>query len=230
MFTVIFLGALGILIMLSRQLLFKKIGNAAGLAFKTFASLCFCFAGVFAALEHGIDMRVALILAAFLMALTGDILLALPPYLKEDYVKFISGIGGAAFVFGHILYIVAFAVSAEFMFYLLPAVLLIPTVFAVLIKTGKLKPEKKAALPIICYGLILGAMATTTLNLVLKTTVSGYTAFAAALLFVLSDTALFFFNFGSDKIKSLHGKLFTYFVMVPYFAAQALFAVTILYL
>jgi uncharacterized membrane protein YhhN len=226
MIAVIVCGALGVSAVLIRQLFFKG-GKLTGFACKVLASFLFCIAGIFAVLERGIDPRSALMLAAFVSAFAGDILLALSGFADEKSNAFFSAIGGAAFLGGHIMYIIVFFGAAKFNPYLIPIFFILPTAYAFLIRTKRVNPGKNV-LPVWLYSVVLGAMLTSVINLAAARNRAGILAVIAGALFVFSDTALFFFNFGSEKIRMLHGKLFIFLVHIPYFAAQFLFASTII--
>jgi uncharacterized membrane protein YhhN len=207
----------------------KKGGLKAGFALKTAAAFLFCAAGIFAVLERGINESSALILAAFLLCFAGDVLLALGGLAKEEYLKFFSVLGGSAFLFGHALYATAFLSLEPLKLYLIPLFAATPLALgAVAAKKGG---EAKRNLPLLLvYGAALGAALTSTLNLALAGRTAGYIALTAAVLFALSDGALLAFNFGSEKIRAKSDKLRVYFVMLPYFSAQFLFALSILYI
>jgi uncharacterized membrane protein YhhN len=226
MIAVIVCGVFGVSAVLVRRLFFKN-GRLAGFGCKVLASFLFCVAGIFAVLERGIDLFSALMLVAFVLAFAGDILLALAGFADEKSVAFFSMVGGAAFLGGHIMYIAAFFGTTKFHPYLIPIFFVLPILCAFLIKTKRINPGKNT-LPVLLYSAVLGAMLTSVINLAASGNDAGILAVIAGALFVFSDTALFFFNFGNEKIRGLHGKLFIFLVHIPYFAAQFLFAATIL--
>jgi uncharacterized membrane protein YhhN len=127
------------------------------------------------------------------------------------------------------MYIVVFLSAEPLKPYLIPVFLILPAAYAVLVKKKLINPGKNT-LPVMIYSAVLGAMATSVVNLAVSGNGGGIFALIAGILFVLSDTALFIFNFGSERVKELRGKWFVYCVFIPYYIAQGLFALCLVYL
>jgi uncharacterized membrane protein YhhN len=224
-------GALSVAVILARILFFRESDKKSGFIAKLVASVAFCLSGTAAAfVARGIggSHAAALMLTALVAALVGDVLLAMPSFVKDEFKNLFSALGGAAFLSGHVLYIIVFLTTATPRLYLLPVAAAVPLAYAVLIRTKVLQP-KKNAVPVVAYGAVLGLLIFAAAGLAAAGTALGYFVLPAAVLFALSDTSLFFYNFGNKpfaKSKTAVG----YLILLPYYAAQALFAAAILFL
>jgi uncharacterized membrane protein YhhN len=210
-------------------LFLKNAGIKVGFLSKLISSALFCLTGIIAAFSRGrLDIFAALMLIALAAAFAGDILLAAPAFLKDEYKGLFSAAGGAAFLFSHLLYIVVFLCAAPPILYLIPVAAVVPILYGCFIKAKLLSP-KKNSVPIVAYGAVLGCLIFSASGLALNGLVLGYLALPAALLFVLSDTALFFYNFGHRPF-AVSRTAVNYLILLPYYAAQALFAVAVFFL
>jgi hypothetical protein len=72
-------------------------------------------------------------------------------------------------------------------------------------------------------------MMISTLNLALRGGLLGYLMICPGVLFAVSDVSLFLHKFGGARLQKWL-PVFSYTVMLPYYAAQALFALSVLYL
>jgi uncharacterized membrane protein YhhN len=166
----------------------------------------------------------ALILTSLVIALAGDIILTMPNYSRQEYSNLFQTVGGVAFLLGHLLYIAAFFLNSKFFFYLLPVVFLLPLIYCILIKTKIMSPGKNVAY-ILAYSLVLGVLLLSVVNNLMMRSNFSYIIFVAALLFILSDTSLFIYVYGKESLGS--GFTANYLILLPYYIAQALFALSI---
>lgn len=195
--------------------------------FKLVSSLLFCVAGIVALyLRDTVDLVTALMLLALILGLAGDILLCLFSFINKEYNKFFYAVGGAVFLFGHVLYAVAMLLQGEFNVSFLPLILMVPLLYYALMKTGVLQPGSMR-LPLLGYGFALSCMLAATVNLAAQGASAGPLVLPAGLLFVLSDTALFLHDYGRAGLRARYGRLLDYTVMLCYYAAQMLFAASI---
>jgi uncharacterized membrane protein YhhN len=225
------LATLSVLCILVRVLVPDKKpggdGASAGFASKVISSLLFCLAGLAAVLGREVTLPRAGMLAAFLLALLGDIFLGLHPFTHKKHKNYFFLLGTVPFLFAQLLYIAVFLSLVPFHWALAPLALLLPVLYLLLIQRGVLAYLCENTLPILVYGLIVSIMVVSGVSLLVAGHPAGFWALPAGLLFALSDTSLFLFNFGSDRVRA-HGKGLTALVMLPYYAAQALFALALL--
>ena len=235
-FVVFGIGLLGVLtIMVPPLRLFMKKKSFAGLGNKAFASLFFCIAGVVAAgMRESIHWQASVVLLSFCLAAIGDVLLAMGPVLQEPKKEqpFIFAVGGASFAAAHVLTLVAllpFVRLAGFDWRTLGIALVLPLVYAALWARGKLQLGRNGG-PIVFYALVLSALLWAATQAFVVNRTLGLLAIAVAVLYIISDTALFFSNFGRDaaKEKLRRGKSFLWLVMLPYYLAQALLACAVI--
>ncbi|MDR2267192.1 MAG: lysoplasmalogenase [Christensenellaceae bacterium] len=228
MVSVYLLAGLSIGVILWRILFSKKPNLKMGFVAKTLASLFFFLAGVSAAFYVAGGMssiKVQLMVIALALALVGDIILALPSYAQPEFESLFSSVGGISFFAGHILYIVAFFIGVEFNYYLIPVLLIPPLLFCLLIRTRLMTPGKNT-IPILAYSVILGVLLLSVVNMISYKMVQGYLALPASILFIISDASLFVYNFGVDE-RSRSRFVKNYLVLLPYFIAQSIFAISI---
>lgn len=229
MTTIIVLGVLCLIMAFLVALFHVKRIQKPKFVLKIAASLCFCAAGVVALFVRGsVDVFSALILAAFILGLVGDILLCLFAFLKEEYKTFFYIVGGGSFLLGHVLYVIAFISLGGLRAALLPIVLLIPAIYLILMKTKILNPGGMK-LPLLAYAVVLSAMLMSTVDLAVQGLPIGVLVLAAGILFALSDTALFLGDYGNETVKKARVPLM-FIVLLCYYAAQMLFAASILYI
>jgi len=227
MIPVIILGSLSVLTVSPRVMSAAGKGSASGgFASKVAASVFFCAAGLVAVLGREITLPRAGMLAAFLLALLGDIFLGLGPFTHEKHKNFFFLLGSAPFLLAQLLYIAVLLSLAPFSWALLPIAFALPVIYILLIWRGALAYLCENTAPIMLYGAVMSVMAMAAANALAAEHPAGAFALAAGVLFALSDTCLFLNNFGSDRVRA-HGRGLTALVMLPYYAAQALFALVL---
>lgn len=196
--------------------------------FKTLASLMFCLtavAGAALSLSHDY-LYGALIISALVFGAAGDVLLTLNGYFGGRKGKQCETAGVVFFAAGHLTYIALFVSTAGARYFLLPLAALCP-LFLYLggeklggLKLGKFRPVAFA------YSLILGLMLFSVINYFISHIGStrSYLVLVAGLLFVLSDGAHILKEYGPLK----GNKKLIYFVLITYYAAQSLFAFSLI--
>ena len=222
-FLTIGLGLCGVLCIMLQPIRMLLKGPMAGLASKAFASMFFCLAGVAgAAQRERLNWQAAALLFGFCLACLGDILLAVEPILKnpERDKNYAFVTGAVPFFLAHVLNLAVLLSRGAFNPWLLALLPVLPAMYAVLWRRGTLNFGKVGG-PLLIYALLLGA-------LIWAAAQTGGTlrllALPAACLLALSDTSLFFFNFGPKREQGRPGAGFSWLVMFPYYLAQALMA------
>jgi len=149
------------------------------------------------------------IVAALVFCWAGDILL-----INKDKPVFFK-LGLAAFLVGHIFYIIAFLVIAGHINYtvlLISAIIALPATLVIL-KLLNADPPMK--IPVAVYAVVIMLMSMAALQLMLaECGFPGILIFAASLIFLFSDTFMAYLLF--------HGKpkYFNVITMIPYIVAQ----------
>ena len=195
---------------------------------KTSASVLFCMTAVLALGQSG-DWRTACpIFAALVLGLVGDICLACPRLMGQGGApqQIWLAFGLVCFGLGHLVYTGMFLARADWALWPLLAAPVLPVVLWLLIRLGFCRPEPAAiAVGTYLYAAVVGVMA-------------GGAAFcvlfgegpdlwlAAALLFVVSDSTLTRDTFPVGRWKV--DPFLPFIVLVCYFLAQNLFALSIL--
>ncbi len=195
---------------------------------KMLASGIFVLNGIYLYINSQGSSYVKLIVIGLVCGMVGDALLSFDPFIKKNQYEqrnniITTVIGAAAFLAGHIVYIVAFikAMLAKDAFN--PVVyavsLIIIAVITVTVKTALKVKLKKLLVPFIIYALGLASMASFSISLALNA-FGGHIAqqavlFIGPILFMISDASLAMKfsdreRFGSLKIRYL--TLFTYYV------------------
>ncbi len=210
------------------MLVFEKRGNVVGrFVAKTFASLFFVMSAFVASIfASKFDILFLAIVQALLLSMLGDIFLCIEHIASDTNIKIMRLIGTSFFLTAHLAYFIVFALFAgTFNYWLLMIVLFLP---AIIFALEKLKVLKLGALtvPAALYAAIIGAMLSGAINLFSAAqSIGSAIIFAAALLFVISDTSLLLYNFGPRKHFALRISC-----IIPYYTAQCLFALSILFL
>ena len=222
MLLTVLLGLCGVLTIMVRPLRFVIKSPKAGFASKAFASMFFCLAGVSgAAQRESLNWQAAALLFGFCLACMGDVLLAVEPILAnperdKDYAFMM---GAVPFFLAHVLNLVVLLSRWDFAPWLLPLLVVLPALYAVLWKL-KIINFGKVGGPLLVYALLLG-------SLVWAAAQAGgllrWLVLPATCLLALSDSSLFYFNFGPKKAQG-RGEPFSWLVMFPYYLAQALMA------
>lgn len=208
---------------------FSKEHITAHLCAKTMASLLFCVTGLGAiflvrgqpqAVGYGLRIEIPLILG-----LLGDVFLALDGFLESRYKLRIYALGMAAFLLGHLGYTAVFLSAAPIRLPLLALVPLLPLGILLSIRLHIIAPPP-ALMPLAAaYSIVIALMAVSTLNLLLRGDVRGPAAFAASLCFVFSDLCLSLHDYPARR--PWHPKMLNMLIMIFYFLAQNLFAITV---
>ncbi|MDR2687964.1 MAG: lysoplasmalogenase family protein [Oscillospiraceae bacterium] len=215
------LGLCGVLCIMLRPLRLVVKGPFAGFAGKAFASLFFCLAGVAgAAQRERLNWQAAALLFGFCLACLGDILLAIEPVLANPArdKNYAFMMGAAPFFLAHVLNLAVLLSRAELSPWLLPLLLVLPSIYAILWRR-KIFNFGKVGGPLLIYALLLGALAWAAAQ---AGGALRWLTLPATCLLALSDSSLFLFTFGPKKEHP--GAAFSWLVMFPYYLAQALMA------
>ncbi len=207
------------------------------LGLKMLASAIFVFNGLYLYLNSHRSEYGRLIIIGLVLGFIGDALLSFDPFIKKNQYEqrnmiIVTVIGAAAFLAGHIVYIVAFikAMIAKDAFnaVVYAVSLVIIAVITVTVKTKLKLKLKKLLVPFIIYSLGLASMASFAISLAVNA-FSGELAkqavlFIGPVLFMISDASLGMKfsdreRFGSLKIR--------YVTLITYYTAQMLIGYTI---
>jgi len=156
----------------------------------------------------------------------GDLLLGLDPFVRPELKNKILISGGIPFFLGHVAYIVVLAAIAPLNLLLLPLLLLLPILILIMHRVFDLE---KMLLPFLGYSLMLGAMMMFTINIAMLGGPLGRLMILPGVLFAISDSVLFL----NKKIREKRGQSMPslhFACLIPYFTAQALFAVSVAYM
>ena len=209
-----------------------------GLAAKCTASVLFCLTAVAAFSQRGMPGNGATtrIFIGLALGIVGDVFLGLAPLFdskKKDLLC--SGLGGAAFFTGHIFYIRALLMDVPVHWPFLLLMPVVPLLFLILYKTKLFDPGWRF-IPIFGYGIVLSTMMAAALNYAMHMAGGPLSGLPISLLiwlpgilFSFSDTSLFLRGFGSQKLGCFAAHL-DFAVMLPYFSAQAIFALLTAYI
>ena len=194
---------------------------------KMFSSLLFCLVAFWAAVgrDAPMNLQASLMLGALVLGLVGDIVLGLDMFIAKEHRGFVFLLGGTPFFLGHLLYIVLLLSYGNIQWYLVAVLPAVPMFFLLLNRFGLIKLDKMM-LPLAAYGLVLGAMMLATFNLATQGGELGRWMWYPGILFTISDGSLFLRTFGQGSLKKMK-PVFAYTVMLPYYAAQGIFALTV---
>jgi len=196
---------------------------------KMASSMLFCLTAFWAAASREeMNTQAALMLGALVLGMVGDIVLGLDLFAEEKYQKFVFVLGGTPFFLGHLLYIALLLSYGNIQWHLVAVLPIVPMFFLLLGRFGLLKLEK-LMIPLALYGLVLGAMMLATLNLAAQGGQLGRWMWYPGVLFTVSDSCLLMERFGQGPLKKLR-PAFSYTVMLPYYAAQGIFALAVAWL
>ncbi|MFA5449381.1 MAG: lysoplasmalogenase [Clostridia bacterium] len=166
-----------------------------------------------------------LVLLALMFGMFGDVFLCINPLAEGKNKLLFDSLGLATFLVGHLVFIVIFLSQTHFNFYLLPILLVMPAGLIVLnlikvMNLGKLAPAY------IAYSVILGLMMISTINYYINMpSTKSLMALIAGILFSVSDCTIAYRKFGKSS-KAVHTVLI-FIVLLTYYTAQVLFALTI---
>ena len=194
---------------------------------KMTSSLLFCLVAFWAAAgrEAPMNLQTALMLGALVLGMVGDIVLGLDWFVAEEPRRFVFVLGGIPFFLGHLLYIALLLSYGNIQWHLVAVLPVVPMFFLMLDRFGLIE-LKKMMLPLMGYGLVLGAMMLATFNLAAQGGALGRLMWYPGVLFTISDGSLFLNRFGRGPLEKLR-PVFSYTVMVPYYAAQGIFALAV---
>lgn len=169
------------------------------------------------------------IIVALILGMLGDIFLCLDGNSHPDRKNLITSIGVLFFFLGHICYMINMLTLAPLKLYLLPTLLVFPLIYIILCLTKVLNSKLTQNILLAIYFLALNLILVSAINLVI---IQGATAFTmlllfACVLFISSDTVLGLTWF-APKIK--FPKNTDYYIILSYFLAQCLFALTIYFI
>lgn len=194
---------------------------------KTVASLCFVMIALLSMAKGGYDNWKILVIAGLVFGMLGDIFLSSNNVVADKKTLGVLTIaGGLFFAVGHVIYVVWLLRFVEgFNGYTLFAVFGMPALFVVLsllkvMKAGKITPL------ITLYAAFLGTMLMGAINVYVFLSPEKIASLilAGGILFTTSDLVLAYYNFGHTEQTKVK-----YIYMTTYYAAQILFALTLLY-
>lgn len=194
---------------------------------KTVASLCFVMIALLSMAKGGYDNWKILVIAGLVFGMLGDIFLSSNNVVADKKTLGVLTIaGGLFFAVGHVIYVVWLLRFVKgFNYYTLFAVFGIPALFVVLsllkvMKAGKITPL------VTLYAAFLGTMLMGAINVYVFLSPEKIASLilAGGILFTTSDLVLAYYNFGHTEQTKVK-----YIYMTTYYAAQILFALTLLY-
>lgn len=188
--------------------------------FKTLNSIDFILIGLFCSYQNPKENLLIYLIPAFILCLTGDILLSFYHRNKKNrYI--ISGI--ISFLLGHIVFSYAFLhiVNLDIYIFIIPTVILVLTYFLTNLKgmkAGKLKPA------IWFYSFFVALLFSIGLFMLIRhQNIHSIYVFIGSLLFLISDSILLFLYFYKN-LKVLHVlNLIAYYYGMFFLACSLLF-------
>ena len=197
---------------------------------KMVSSMLFCLVAFWAAVgrREPMNVQASLMLGALVLGMIGDIVLGLDMFLREEHRKFVFLLGGTPFFLGHLLYIALLLSYGDIQWHLVAVLPAVPMFFLLLNRFGLIKLDKMMV-PLAAYGLVLGAMMLATFSLATRGGELGRWMWYPGILFTISDGSLFLKTYGHGPLKKLR-PAFAYTVMLPYYTAQGIFALTVAWL
>lgn len=200
---------------------------------KTCGSLCFVVVGVLAfyLTEHsGKEKSYSLVvILGLILGLIGDIFLCLYDCYSDPKRKnLIQTVGVAFFFLGHLCYMFNFLSLEPFKLYLLPTLIVLPIVY-IIFACKVLTSSKAQNVMLFIYYFALNLILTSSINLMIARGVNAFTLLnlIGCVLFISSDTVLGLSWFApSLKLP----KSYDYYIILSYYAAQCLFALSIFFI
>lgn len=193
---------------------------------KTLASLFFVLAAFFSLLiTSKFELIYLMIAEALVLCMLGDIFLSIEDIAKDIDIRVIELLGLVFFLLGHFAFLLSFIFLVNTFNYLLLIIVFLLPVAVIVLQQIKLIDLKKLKLPVCVYAAIIGSMLATAVNVFLsEISTTSILILIAAIIFVLSDVSLLFYNFGKNKKFALKIGC-----IIPYYIAQCMFALLILY-
>lgn len=216
-------GALSVLIVY----LELKGADAVKYILKTVASLCFVIIGVLALTYAQFESWKALVLAALILGMLGDIFLSSGSVVEKGKNLDLLNLSGLIFfLLGHVVYIIwliGFVESFNYLLLLIPFAL---PMIVIVLNALKVLELGKTAIPAVAYSAVIGLMLAAAINAYggLSSYEISKNILAGGILFCISDSFLAYYNFGKNPKSWIK-----YVYMPAYYAAQLLFALAILH-
>ncbi|HQC55212.1 MAG TPA: lysoplasmalogenase [Clostridia bacterium] len=197
-------------------------------SFKTLGSSLFIATALLAFFSRGeFNSYFLFVVIALFAGMLGDIFLSQDGLVKEQYKPYFIAIGATCFAVGHVLFSIIFIyVAKSFNFWLLFIPLIVLALFIAVTIVFKFKLGK-LRIPSYAYALFLSVMLIAGINMFITNTSSVFSilALVAAILFVISDTIMGFKKFTDNEHNPFH----VYSILITYYTAQNLFALSILF-
>ncbi|MCL2532287.1 MAG: lysoplasmalogenase [Oscillospiraceae bacterium] len=196
---------------------------------KMIAASLFLAAGFVAAAQRTgpADAAITIMLVGLGLGWLGDLLLGFDPFVRPENKNKVLVSGGIPFFLGHVAYIIVLATITPLNLWLLPLLLVLPLLILIMHRVFDLE---KMLVPFLGYSLMLGAMMMFTLNVAIEVGGPlGRLMILPGVLFAVSDSVLFL----NKKIREKRGQampVLHFVCLIPYFSAQALFALSIAYM
>ena len=208
----------------------NKKSHVIELILKTTASLLFVTIGLVSLIDRGFSEYGAIVVFAAVLGLVGDIFLSLKRITNRSEKpttaeKLPSYFGILMFFMGHIVYAINMCSFTKFNYALTPVVFILPICFIIVSLTKIFSTTKAETIFLVFYYLAINIEIIGAVNILL----AGYTTLGiinliAALLFFISDSILGFRDHSALKINK---NVANYAVMLTYYAAQCLYALSI---
>ena len=169
------------------------------------------------------------VLLGLILGMLGDIFLCLNGSNENPKRKGVLTFVGVAFFFlGHVCYMVNFLTLEPFKLYLLPTLLILPIAYIIL-ACKVLTSSTVQNIFLAIYYLALNLILSSSINLMIVRGVNAFTLLnlIGCVLFISSDSVLGLSWFApSIKLPKSHD----YYIMLSYFGAQCLFALSICFI
>lgn len=207
--------------------LFNRLNRPmARTSFKTLGSALFIATALMAYASRGFFAGYfMLVLVALIGGMLGDIFLSVDKLVIEKYRPYFMAIGASCFAVGHIMFAVIFlTVAGAFNYWLLFLLIGFPLLFIVVSTLSKFK-FGKLRIGMYAYSFFLALMLVSGVNMYITARSSAsILVLVASILFVLSDSIMAFKKFTDNEQNPIH----IYSILITYYVAQNLFALTIL--
>ena len=190
--------------------------------FKGLATWVILAGALFSVQGTVVSMFSALIIAGLAMGLAGDIALSLP---KPGFTS-----GMLFFGLGHVCYITAMVLISERVIYVIPAFIVLFSLYLLIYRKLGIAPPKILRIPIIAYSAIVACMLSFAATMPFSEFPKGLVLLFSGVLFATSDIMLAYNRFPAAKTRKMDKKANNRLGIVSlicYFLAQSLFAVSV---